>query len=288
MATQTANAAVDLGGVRAVERLEDVQGDYDVILCDVWGVVHNGLEVFPRALATLSAARKQGVQVVLLTNSPRPRGGVVRQLDGLGFTPAAYDAIVTSGDATRALIAASKGPVHHVGPERDVDIFAGLSTERVAFEEASALVVTGLLDDEAETPEAYHALLQAAKARELPLICANPDVVVHRGAKLVFCAGAIARDYESLGGRVLYAGKPYAPIYDLALEIAGSPERSRVLCIGDGLPTDIRGAFDNGFDALFITGGIHGGDMAGFFSQEIEGVLRGHGLRARYHMPGLT
>ena len=261
------------GVTRLVSGLRDLAASYDVILCDVWGVVHDGRAVFPAACDALAKFRAGGGRVVLLTNAPRPRRPIFQQLRRLGAPRAAFDLLVTSGDVTLFFMAErGNSPVHHIGPQRDLPLFDALREEtgyappRVSLRDAAYVVCTGLNDEELETPDDYAATLDAMLARKLEFVCANPDLVVHVGDRLTFCAGALAARYESLGGRVLQAGKPHAPIYARAMleaeALAGGPiERRRVLAIGDAMRTDIRGACDAGFDALFITSGIHRDDL---------------------------
>ena len=213
---------------------------YDVVLSDVWGVVHNGVAATPEACDALARFRAKGGTVVLITNAPRPGEVVARfTLDRLGVPRAAYDGIISSGDVTHALIAARAGErVLHIGPERDLPIFDGLDAPIAPLENADYAVCSGLADDTVETPQDYLDLIERMRARSLPMICANPDVVVERGDKLVYCAGAIADLYAEIGGEVIYAGKPYRPIYDQAMAIArtargGAVEHRRVLAIGD-------------------------------------------------------
>jgi HAD superfamily hydrolase (TIGR01459 family) len=240
---------------------------YDVVLCDVWGVVHNGIAAAPEACDALARFRAGGGTAVLITNAPRPGERVRVILDRLGVPRAAYDGIVSSGDVTRALIVARAGQrVFHIGPERDLPMFEGLDAPMAALEDADYAVCSGLTDDTIETPQDYHALIERMRARALPMICANPDVVVERGDKLVYCAGAIADLYATAGGDVIYAGKPYRPIYEEALAIAqaacGAPvARERVLAIGDSVRTDLKGAAAFGIDCLFVTAGIHAEEL---------------------------
>jgi HAD superfamily hydrolase (TIGR01459 family) len=247
-----------------------VAGDYDILLCDVWGVIHNGRESWPGPCEALARFNREGGLVVLISNSPRPAKDVIAQLDGLGVPREAWKAFVTSGDATRAeLSKRAPGPALILGPERDWPLYAGLGLDVVEDAASAAfLSVTGLVDDETETPEDYRERLSAAAARDLELICANPDRVVQRGDKLIYCGGSLADLYESLGGRVTMAGKPYGPIYDLALKeaemlLGGPVDRSRVLCIGDGVVTDVMGANAQALDCLFIAQGIHGDQAKG-------------------------
>lgn len=273
-----------------IDHLSDVSQRYDVIFCDIWGVVHNGLAKHAHAEAALSAARASGAKIVLLTNAPRRASGIVDQLDHFGFSREAYDAVMTSGDATRALIAEAGGTAFHIGPERDYDLFADLDVERVEDpDRAQRIVVTGLYDDETETPEDYADLLVRFHALELPMICANPDIVVHRGERLLYCAGAIAQEYGKMGGEVAMAGKPHAAIYREARRVAAVADDAKILAIGDGLFTDIKGANQAGLDALLITGGIHGRDFGDQPENPgaIARVLNENALTAAYFMAAL-
>jgi HAD superfamily hydrolase (TIGR01459 family) len=250
-----------------VERFSSLADGYDVVFADVWGVVHNGLAAFPEAGDALTRFRERGGTVILITNAPRPGEVVMRMLDRLGVARAAYDGIVSSGDLTRAVVAERPGKsVFHLGPERDRSIFAGLDVAFAARDAADYIVCSGLFDDETETPETYRGMLGEAARRRLFMVCANPDVVVERGEKLVYCAGALADLYATLGGEVLYAGKPHAPIYEAALTRAGdvrggAPLRQRVLAIGDSVRTDLKGAAAFGIDCLFVTAGIHAEEL---------------------------
>jgi len=255
---------------RALPHLGDIAADYDILLCDVWGVIHNGRESWPGPCEALARFNREGGHVVLISNSPRPASDVVAQLDGLGVPRDSWKAFVTSGDATRAELARrAPGPAWIVGPERDAPLYEGLGLERASSAaEAAFISVTGPVDDTVETPEDYRERFAVGAARDLELICANPDRVVQRGDKLIYCGGSLADLYASQGGRVVMAGKPYAPIYDLALKEAegllGRPvDRSRVLCIGDGVVTDVMGANAQGLDCLFIAQGIHGDQARG-------------------------
>ncbi len=252
---------------RSISTLGDVTDSYDVILCDVWGVLHNGIDAFPLAGEALQAARAKGLTVVLITNSPRPAIGVIPQLRAIGVPDTAYDRIVTSGDVTRTLIAAGPKKVYLLGPARDLPLFDGLDVEVVSKEEADCVVCTGFFDDEVETPEDYRDMLTDFVGRKVPLICANPDLVVERGHRIIPCAGAVAAFYTALGGETRIAGKPHKPIYEATLAAASEArghdiDGARVLAIGDGMPTDVRGAIDAGLDLLYISGGIHAAEYA--------------------------
>ena len=252
-----------------IQGLDEIADRYDVVLSDVWGVIHNGRERFAPACRALSAFAEQRGPVILISNAPRPAADVAPQLDDLGVPRAAWSTLITSGDATRALLAdRAPGPVWAIGPDRDAALYAGLGLELTGPEDAALICVTGPYDDETETAEDYRDRFEAILPRRLPLLCANPDIVVQRGDRLIPCAGALARLYADLGGEVRMAGKPHAPIYDLCIAEAearlGRPvDRRRVLCIGDGIPTDILGANGQDLDVLFVAGGIHGAELLG-------------------------
>ena len=250
--------------MRLIEHFAPLARDYDVLFCDVWGVVHNGVAAFADACTALTRHRETGGTVILITNAPRPDSAVRRILDRLGVPHSAYDAIVSSGDVTRGIVAARLNEsVFHLGPQRDLPIFADLDIRFAPLEAADYVVCSGLFDDTKETPESYREMLAAMHARSLFMVCANPDIVVERGETLVYCAGALADAYAALGGNVLYCGKPHAPIYEAAIAKAASlrggtpPPLARVLAIGDSVRTDLAGAASFGLDCLFVTSGLH-------------------------------
>ena len=246
-----------------LDSIAPLHGEADVWFLDIWGVLHNGVKPFAGAVSACQDFRALGGKVILVSNSPRPRSGVEKQLDHIGVPKDVYDAILTSGDVSRVLIAAFEGqPVFHIGPERDVPVFVGTGVELASAIEAIAIVCTGLFDDESEIPHDYDARLKAFAKRRLPMICVNPDKTVERGGRIIYCAGALAEAYEKLGGNVAYAGKPFGPIYEEAFHIAtqltGRPvQTSRVLAIGDGVATDIAGAIDAGVRAVYIASAVH-------------------------------
>jgi len=266
--------AVAAANIPVLDTIRDLGPGYRAWLVDIWGVMHNGRRAFPHAVAATRAFREEGGIVVLLSNSPRPSPSVKDQLRRLGVPDDAYDATVTSGDLTRHELAKHAGAtVFHLGPERDRAIFAGIDVKLGGLEHSELVVCSGLFDDDTETPEDYAELLSALAARKLPMICANPDHLVERGDRLVWCAGALAAAYEKAGGAVVYAGKPYAPIYALSCEtiatLAGrAVPKSEILAIGDGVHTDIAGAAGAGIASLFIASGLHapansGGEAGG-------------------------
>jgi HAD superfamily hydrolase (TIGR01459 family) len=245
--------------------MRDLSDRYPVWLCDVWGVIHDGVASFPQALSALTRHRQNSGIVILLTNAPRPREDVVRQLAGLGVSEAAYDLVITSGDVSREHVNRhAGGKIYHLGPSRDLGLLRGLAVDRGELDDAEAVVCTGLFDDTTETPDDYAGLLTRMRGRDLEMICANPDKRVRRGSTMVYCAGAIAERYEAMGGRVVMAGKPFLPMYELALSEAAQvlgrvPEKSRMLAIGDGPETDIAGAASFGIDAVLIAHGVSHG-----------------------------
>lgn len=232
-------------------------------LTDIWGVMHNGVQPFAAAVAACEAFRAAGGTVILLSNAPRPAVSVAEQLDRIGVRRGAWDAIISSGDATRALLAERPGQaVFHLGPDRDLPIYEGLDIVLVDEVQARQVVCTGLFDDETETPDDYAPLLTRFLAHGCAMICANPDLTVERGGKLVYCAGAIAALYEEMGGSVTYAGKPHLPIYDMALAWLTRHheepiEKANVLAIGDGVRTDILGAARAGIASVYIASGVN-------------------------------
>ncbi len=234
----------------------------DAWIVDIWGVMHNGARAFAAAGEACRAFRASGGIVMLLSNAPRPFSAVVGHMASLGVDPAAYDGGVTSGDATRGLIEDFAGrPLLHIGPDRDKGLFQGLDVKIAAAEAAQAIVCSGLYDDTRETPDDYAELFDRLVARRLPMVCANPDLVVERGDKLVYCAGALAAVYAEKGGEVVYAGKPYLPIYErtfAAIErVKGSPvHKERILAIGDGLDTDLLGAHRAGLRSVLIASAV--------------------------------
>jgi HAD superfamily hydrolase (TIGR01459 family) len=247
--------------------LSELASRYSVVLSDVWGVIHNGVAAHPLAVDALRRYRAAGGRVVLITNAPRTAPPIMAMLDRMGVSRDAYDGVVSSGDVTRAMIAPYRGKVvHHIGPPTEDDtLYQGLGIIRGSAEDAEAIVVTDL-DDDNDTPEIYRERMQLWLRRRLPMICANPDRVVEHGGRLIYCGGALADLYEAQGGRILMAGKPYRPIYDEALRMAegqSAPplDRAKVLAIGDSIRTDAIGAANAGIDLFFITGSIHAGDF---------------------------
>jgi HAD superfamily hydrolase (TIGR01459 family) len=249
-----------------ISGFRDISAQCDVLACDIWGVLHDGVRVFTAANEALCRYREAGGRVVLLSNAPRPHASVAEQLDRLGLSRAAYDLIVTSGDLARGvMMARGASPLLHIGPERDLPLFDGLEAPRVGADLADYIVCTGLLDDEIETAEDYREQLLPLATRGCAMVCANPDLVVDRGGKLIACAGAIAAIYSELGGAVIQTGKPLRPIYDAVTELVVAQgwhmRPGAMMAIGDALATDIAGAAKIGWPSIMVAMGIHAHDM---------------------------
>ena len=254
--------------VRIIEHLSEIAYDYDAVFCDLWGCLHNGITAFPEAVEALRGFRADGGKVVLLTNAPRPRADVEKQLVQMNVPDDCWDTIATSGDSARAAMfrGVVGNKVWFMGEDRDLTFFEPLKLiddpveiEKVPLEEAEGIVCLGAFDAQAD-PAVNRPQFLYAKAKGLKLLCANPDIVVDRGDKREWCAGALAQLYTEMGGESLYFGKPHPPVYDLARrrlsELGTDIPDNRVLAIGDGIVTDIRGALGEDLDSLFITGGL--------------------------------
>jgi HAD superfamily hydrolase (TIGR01459 family) len=286
-----------------IPALSTLHGRHDAVFCDLWGCLHNGIAPFPAAVAALQAYRAAGGKVVLLTNAPRPKSSVAAQLDRMGVPTDVWDDIVTSGDAAQfAMLSGAVGrKVAFIGAEKDMPFFTDFADDLAAYaagqpkiqivpmHEAEGIICTGLRDDLTETPEDYRADLLLAKTLGLPMLCANPDIIVDFGDKRLYCAGALAADYEKMGGTALYFGKPHPPIYDLArrrMSALGLKDDAPILCIGDGISTDVQGGMSEGLDTLFVTGGIaadqFGPDLQNPQSDLLEGWLEEKMISATY------
>jgi HAD superfamily hydrolase (TIGR01459 family) len=284
---------------RPLSGLSEVAPAYDAVLCDVWGVIHNGRESFPDACEALVRFGRERGPVVLLSNAPRPAEAVKAQLRGLGVPDAAWADFVTSGDATRAELSARapQGPVWAIGPARDAPLYDGIELDFAETPESAAFVsCTGPFDDEKDEPEDYRDRFEVCRDRGLVMICANPDIVVRRGDKLIWCGGALARLYEAMGGEVVMAGKPHAAVYRCAMEAvakaAGWPlDPARVLAIGDGVGTDVKGANAQGLDCLYVAAGISSAETLGadglLDPVRLEALLLREGAHAKYAVPDL-
>ena len=283
-----------------LENFSAIPQDYDAVFCDIWGVLHNGVAAFPDAVAVLAYLRARRIPVILITNAPRPSAPIIEQLADFGITPDLYTTIVTSGDISIGMIAEfGEAPLYHIGPDRDRALFeavyqqTGLMPELVMLEEATYCVCTGLFEDDNETPEDYREEFQQMLAKNMVMICGNPDIVVHRGHHVIYCAGALAQLYQELGGVVRYAGKPHSPIYARALALAHEeldrhklaiPKAQdsthdhthnhtlKILAIGDALHTDVLGAKSHHHRCVFIAGGIHANEFLSNKAAHITGT----------------
>jgi HAD superfamily hydrolase (TIGR01459 family) len=273
-----------------ISGLRELAPDYDALVCDVWGVLHDGHSAHLPSCEALKTFRDTRGPVVLLTNAPRPVGDVEAMFAKYGVPLDCYDAIVTSGVAAREELESrtKSGPLAmlHLGPERDQGIFEGLNIETVDAAHADIVLCSGLYDDDVETPDDYVDMLAEMKAKGLTMLCANPDWVVQRGGKLIYCAGALANEYEKIGGPVIYYGKPKAAIYEnVRAALKGA---KRPLAIGDGMHTDIKGANAAGMDALFIADGVHGEDVAELTPVHLDALFKDAGVQARAAMRKLV
>lgn len=272
-----------------ISGLGSIADQYDALLVDIWGVIHNGREAFDEAVVALQRYRNEVGPVVLISNSPRPSVAIPAQFDQVGVPHTIYDAIVTSGDATiDALASRAPGPAFKLGPDRDDTLYIDMEMRFAPIESAKFISCTGLFDDETETPDDYADLLGQALERKLPLVCANPDIRAKRGDKLIYCGGALAQKYENMGGEVIYAGKPHDAIYNLArkwlLEVAGyNIDKSRILAIGDNIQTDLLGAQNQGYDCLFIADGVHEQNAA-----DVTALLAQHDIAVKYMLSSLN
>lgn len=281
--------------VSIVGGLSEIADGHDALICDVWGVIHNGTHVHEKAVEALARFREEFGPVVLLSNAPRPVAALLEQFARLGVPDSCYDAIVTSGIAAHDDLARrtqdGRLSIYHLGPERDRGIFEDLPVDCVDVDRAELVLCTGLFDDDTETPDNYREQLRTFSARNLPLLCANPDIVVQRGGVLVYCAGAIARAYEAIGGPVVYFGKPYTAIYRTVLEAArhkAGHDIVRPLAVGDGLETDIKGARNVGMETLFIADGIHGEEIGDVSAGSLARLFDKAGIWPGSAMPALV
>jgi HAD superfamily hydrolase (TIGR01459 family) len=282
-----------VGSAALLSGLSEVASDYDAVLCDVWGVIHNGREAFADACVALKKFRDTRGPVVLITNAPVPKERVTRLFPKFGVPMDCFDDVIASGDATRnELKRVAPGPVYRIGLDEDFGVYAGLPLEFSDDPDvAKVICCTSLREYPDGKPEPYRDELKRLAAKRLPMICANPDVVFRQGDKLIWSAGSLAKIYVEEGGQVISPGKPDEPIYRLAFErlaeLAGKAVApGRTLAIGDGPATDVLGANRQGVDALFIGGGIHGHSMGegDAFLASAEKVLATDGVSAKWAM----
>ncbi|NQV59342.1 MAG: TIGR01459 family HAD-type hydrolase [Alphaproteobacteria bacterium] len=286
--------------VSIISGLAEMADDYDLFIFDLWGVVHDGVRAYPNATDCLRRLRQRDARVVLLSNVPRPSASVTQHLIELGVVEGSYDWLLTSGEATATMIAATatgsgtdaRPAYFHLGPERSRPTLDACGGREVAIEAAEMIICTGLFDDDVDKAEDYRDLLTVAVARDLPMICANPDVIAMRGDRMVPCAGAVAAFYEELGGTVQRFGKPFPAIFDRLFAETPDIPRDRAVMIGDALATDIRGARQAGIDAIWVAGGIHAEALAlgpdgGLDQDRVNSVAEQAGERPTAILPWL-
>jgi HAD superfamily hydrolase (TIGR01459 family) len=271
--------------------LAEIAASRKACFCDVWGVLHDGLTAFPSAVESCRAFMRRGGEIILVSNSPRISAPVLDDLHAIGVPEDCFTALVTSGDVTRGFVEAyATEPLFHLGPERDTCLFEGLKVQFASAKNAKVVVCTGFFDEDNETVEDYEPMLATLAARNVPMICANPDLVVERGSKLIPCSGLLAQRYAALGQTVIQAGKPYAPIYAAARRKLSKPlPLSAILAIGDGIHTDIEGACAQGIDSIYIASRVNLGDAAedGLTQPMLNGLFAGKPFRPTAAMPQL-
>ena len=256
--------AYDIKKPIKINNFSEVYEKYDSVICDIWGVIHNGHKLFRSSVDCLYKLKNMGYPIILVSNAPRPGEEIKLMLKNMGLEKNCYDKIITSGDLTQKIL--NDGSLgqncYHIGPDRDLKIFEGVGVKRVSFDKSDFIFITGLFNDEEEDENTYLPLLEEGKKRKLKLLCANPDIWVQRGNDLIPCAGAISKKYETIGGKVINIGKPFQPIFDEAIkniDSFGKGKFSSTIVIGDGIDTDIKGANDYKLDSLLTLGGLFSG-----------------------------
>lgn len=283
---------------RPIGGLSEVAGRFDGFILDLWGVIHDGQQAYPPAPATLRALRDAGKKTLLLSNAPRRAHALVASMTAMGIDRDTYGEVLSSGEATRLALISRDDPffaalgmrAYHLGPERDRSVFEGTGLEIVDMDAATCVVNTGPVDLD-DPVEVYDPVIAAARRRDLPMVCANPDLVVIRAGKPVVCAGAIAARYEAIGGRVAYRGKPDPAVYDVAVRQLGVADRTRIAVVGDALETDIKGADAAGLAAIWCTGGIHAAALGVRYGEPADPVravalAAAEGYAPAYIIPG--
>ena len=279
--------------VPQIAGLSTVVGRYDGMILDLWGVIHDGERPYPGVVECLDRLTAAGKRLCLLSNAPRRTGGVIAKLAGMGIGPERYRHVMTSGEATYEALRDRNDPWHaalgtrlyHMGPERDVDVYDGLPYAVAGRpEEADFVLNTGIVDFD-EGLDDYAPALQACRDRGLPMVCANPDLVVMVGERLVICAGTLAARYEAMGGTVFHHGKPHAPVYHRCLALMGITNKRRILAVGDSLRTDVAGANAAGIDSALVTGGIHREELGGAWGTAADPERLAAAIEASGHLP---
>ena len=266
---------------------------YDGVILDLWGVLHDGERPYPGVPECLDRLRGAGKVICLLSNAPRRTSGVIAKLDGMGIGRDRYHHVMTSGEAAYDALRDRDDPWHaalgrrlyHIGPDRDRDVYEGLDYTLVASpDEADVVVNTGIVDF-GESLSAYEPALEACRHHNLPMVCANPDLIVMVGEQMVICAGTLAQRYEAMGGDVFWHGKPHAPVYDRCLSLMGIKDKGRILAVGDSLRTDVAGANAAGIDVALVTFGIHREELGGAWGEAVDPAKLAAAAAASGHQP---
>ena len=268
---------------KLIKGLREIQSKYDAFFIDLWGVIHNGVQVYPEAIEVLKNLHKLNKRFVLISNAPRPSKSVQKYLVNLKMDKIFLNNLVTSGEAALQTL---KNNIHgekfyHLGPKRDKDLIRGFEKNQTSLDKCDFILCTGLFDDNANSLNYYENLLK--KFIKLKMLCTNPDLIVHRGLKTEYCAGSVASIFEKLGGRVIYFGKPYPEIYNFCIK-----KNEKVLAIGDNIRTDIKGANIMKFDSLFITDGIHKKEFLNLPVEQYDKVLNKYKTETNYYQKGLS
>ena len=268
--------------VKLIKGLSEIQSKYDTFLIDLWGVIHNGVKLYPDAIKVLENLNKLKKRFVLISNAPRPSNSVEKYLINLNMNKIFLKNIFTSGEAAlRTLKNNIYGKnFYHLGPERDKDLIDGLEQNKTSLEKCDFILCTGLFDNRISSLKYYEGLLK--KYTNLKMLCTNPDLIVHRGSTLEYCAGSIAAIFENLGGKVIYFGKPYPDIYNFCVK-----KNESILAIGDNIRTDIKGANKMKFDSLFITGGVHKDEFSNISIENYDKVLNQYKVKTNYYQERL-
>ena len=266
--------------MKKLNHLAEIYNSYDTFIIDLWGVMHNGVKLNPKAIEVIENLMKNKKKVVFLSNAPRPSNEVKKFLRKLKMQDRYLKNILTSGEA--AMLAVRKQKYgkffYHIGPEKDTTIFFDIKQNQVSLEKCNFILCTGVFDEHENDLSHYRKLLENYTSKKL--ICTNPDLIVHRGNVVEYCAGTITQIFESLGGEAIYFGKPYKEIYKMCFG-----EKEKVLAIGDNLNTDIRGANNMNIDSIFVTNGVHRSEFKE--ESELSNLFVKYKVKVNYYQPEL-
>ena len=267
--------------MKKLNNLSEVCGLYDAFIVDLWGVMHNGINLNSGAIEAIENLNKYKKRITFLSNAPRPNESVIKFLRKLKMDEKYFKYVLTSGEAAAKSLREGKFGIKffHLGPERDMPMFTGLEKNKSSIEKSDFILCTGLFDEHEDDLNYYKELLKDYTSKKI--VCTNPDLIVHRGSKEELCAGSVAEVFKSLGGKVVYFGKPYKEVYDLCLK-----KNERTLVIGDNLNTDIKGANNLNLDSLFITGGVHRSEFKN--DGELENLLNRYKVKVKYFQKNLN